>query len=198
MMTAFHMLNQNTRALVLERARDSGVGTLIMFAVRRIFSDPEMLRQTIRQLAAAGKVAPELAGPTTRWGSSSTRVAPPASSMPPTGSSATNPASTWCCSARGKAGAREINVASILKPPLPDADRARIVALFGHLEEGVGLTLPRTEDDDPARIAAHGPKQPRSRRRPMRSSGRCSRPMDLAVAWSARCDLAVAVVGPID
>jgi hypothetical protein len=33
------------------------------------------------------------------------------------------------------------NIASILKPPLPDADRARLASLFGHLV-GVGLDAP--------------------------------------------------------
>ena len=35
----------------------------------------------------------------------------------------------------------EQNIASILAPPLPEADRARLAALFGHLC-GVGLDLP--------------------------------------------------------
>jgi hypothetical protein len=33
------------------------------------------------------------------------------------------------------------NIASILKPPLPDEDRARLATLFGHLV-GVGLDAP--------------------------------------------------------
>lgn len=33
------------------------------------------------------------------------------------------------------------NIESILKPPLPDADRARLATLFSHLR-GVGLELP--------------------------------------------------------
>jgi len=33
------------------------------------------------------------------------------------------------------------NIASILKPPLPDADREKLAALFGHLV-GVGLDAP--------------------------------------------------------
>ena len=31
------------------------------------------------------------------------------------------------------------NVASLLKPPLPEADRAKLAALFGHLAVGIGL-----------------------------------------------------------
>jgi L-galactose dehydrogenase len=38
----------------------------------------------------------------------------------------------------GDAGHLRSNVASLLKPPLPDADRAKLAALFGHLT-GVGL-----------------------------------------------------------
>ena len=42
----------------------------------------------------------------------------------------------------GDADASESNIASILKPPLPAADTARLNELFGALE-GVGLDLPR-------------------------------------------------------
>jgi L-galactose dehydrogenase len=31
------------------------------------------------------------------------------------------------------------NVASLLKPPLPEADRQKLATLFGHLKEGIGL-----------------------------------------------------------
>ena len=34
------------------------------------------------------------------------------------------------------------NVASLLKPPLPNADRAKLAALFGHLI-GIGLDDPQ-------------------------------------------------------
>jgi L-galactose dehydrogenase len=38
----------------------------------------------------------------------------------------------------GDAAHLRSNIASLLKPPLPDVDRARLAALFGHLE-GIGL-----------------------------------------------------------
>ncbi len=38
----------------------------------------------------------------------------------------------------GDAGHLRSNVASLLKPPLPEADRAKLAALFGHLT-GIGL-----------------------------------------------------------
>ena len=39
----------------------------------------------------------------------------------------------------GDAAHLKTNVASLLKPPLPEPDRAKLVALFGHLTNGVGL-----------------------------------------------------------
>lgn len=41
----------------------------------------------------------------------------------------------------GSAAHATANIASILSPPLPQADRERLAREFGHLE-GVGLTLP--------------------------------------------------------
>jgi hypothetical protein len=41
----------------------------------------------------------------------------------------------------GDAGHLRSNVESILKPPLPEADRAKLADLFSHLR-GVGLEAP--------------------------------------------------------
>src|ERR1700756_1874990 len=55
-MVGFHMMHQNAHQRVFPLTRANGVGTLLMFAVRNIFSQPERLRRTIRDLAAAGKI----------------------------------------------------------------------------------------------------------------------------------------------
>ena len=39
----------------------------------------------------------------------------------------------------GDAGHLRANVESLLKPPLPEADRQKLATLFGHLAIGVGL-----------------------------------------------------------
>ena len=39
----------------------------------------------------------------------------------------------------GDAAHLRANVAALLKPPLPEADRAKLAELFGHLTEGIGL-----------------------------------------------------------
>src|ERR1700746_2448054 len=52
-MVGFHMMHQNARDRVFPLTRANQVGTLLMFAVRNIFSKPERLQATMRDLAAA-------------------------------------------------------------------------------------------------------------------------------------------------
>jgi aryl-alcohol dehydrogenase-like predicted oxidoreductase len=61
MMIAFHMLNQNARRLVFPGTRERNIGTLVMFAVRAIFSTPGRLRQDIAALVAEGRLPAALA-----------------------------------------------------------------------------------------------------------------------------------------
>ena len=56
-MVAFHMMHQNARDLVFPHTAANRVGTLIMFAVRNIFSQPQRLKAELRQLASENKVA---------------------------------------------------------------------------------------------------------------------------------------------
>ncbi len=51
-MLAFHMMNQNARAKVFPRTTANGIGTLLMFVVRSLFSRPGRLQETMRGLAA--------------------------------------------------------------------------------------------------------------------------------------------------
>src|SRR5215831_17074763 len=60
-MVGFHMMHQNARERVFPLTRAHRVGTLLMFVVRNIFSKPERLRATMRELAAAGEVPQWLA-----------------------------------------------------------------------------------------------------------------------------------------
>ena len=51
-MIAFHMMHQNARTQVFPRTIANRVGTLLMFAVRNIFSRPERLAVAVRELTA--------------------------------------------------------------------------------------------------------------------------------------------------
>jgi aryl-alcohol dehydrogenase-like predicted oxidoreductase len=140
-MVAFHMMHQNARTAVFPLTQEHRVGTLMMFAVRNIFSRPERLAATMRELAADGEVPRALAD-----------------SPDPLGfliheSGASSVIDAAYRFVRHEAGTDVVlfgtgdrehlrsNIASILKPALPNADRDRLATLFGHLV-GVGLDAP--------------------------------------------------------
>ena len=147
-MVAFHMMHQNARASVFPRTVRQGVGTLMMFAVRNIFSRPERLAETMRELAAAGEVPANVA------------VDRPLDFLihPGGASSLTDAAYRYVRHEPGAdvvlfgTGDREhlrTNVASILRPALPEADRKTLADLFGRLV-GVGLDRPAHATPSPA------------------------------------------------
>jgi aryl-alcohol dehydrogenase-like predicted oxidoreductase len=140
-MLAFHMMHQPARTQVLPYAKANGIGTLLMFVVRGIFANPAQLAAEMRQLAAAGEVPASLGESPDPLGFL----------VHPQGASSVTDAAYRF--ARHEPGADVVlfgtgdidhlhsNIRSILKPPLPDADRARLAELFGHLR-GVGLVAP--------------------------------------------------------
>ena len=139
-MVAFHMMHQNARENVFPLTRAHRVGTLVMFAVRGIFARPAQLAATLRDLAAAGQVPAELATDT-----------PLDFLLHPDGATSLTDAAYR--TARHEPGVDVVlfgtgetehlrtNIASPLRPPLPEADRARLRTLFAHLR-GVGLDVP--------------------------------------------------------
>jgi L-galactose dehydrogenase len=141
-MVAFHMMNQNTRETVFPLTLEHRVGTLLMFAVRNIFAKRENVADTMKNLAGQGKVPVSLADDPDPLGFL----------IHPDGAiSLTDAAYRYARHEPGvdvvlfgtgdQAHLRE-NIASILRPPLPQADRDRLKALFSHLR-GVGLVTPR-------------------------------------------------------
>ena len=58
-MVGFNLLNPSARNYVLPHARQLGIGTLVMFAVRRALSRPERLHEVLTGLVASGDVSPE-------------------------------------------------------------------------------------------------------------------------------------------
>ncbi len=139
-MLGFNLMHQVARDRVFPHTMANGIGTLMMFTVRNVFSVPGRLEETMRELAADGKVPAELATDNPLGFLIHDRGA----------TSLIDAAYRY---ARHEPGADVVlfgtgnpdhlrsNVASILSPPLPDADRAKLAALFGHLR-GVGLEVP--------------------------------------------------------
>jgi len=141
LMFAFHMLGQNARQTVFPVTQSRNIGTLIMFAVRSLFSTPGRLQQDIQLLAAAGQLPSWLA-----------EKSQPLDFLLHEGG-APNIIEAAYRYARHEPGANvvlfgtsnlahvEHNIKSILASPLPPADVQKINELFGNLE-GVGLDEP--------------------------------------------------------
>ncbi|MBL8673724.1 MAG: aldo/keto reductase [Rhodospirillales bacterium] len=140
-MLAYSMMNQNAARAILPTALERGVGTLLMFVVRNIFSRPEALRRTMAELAAAGSVPAAMAA-----------SAEPLSFLIHEGGARSltdaayrfvrhTPGVDVVLFGTGDTGHLRANVDSILAPPLPEADVARLRELFGALK-GVGLDMP--------------------------------------------------------
>lgn len=143
MMLGFNMMHQVARTGLLPKTMENDIGTLIMFAVRNLFSVPGRLQETMRALAAEGRVAGWLA-----------ETDDPLGFLvhPEDGGAASvieaayryarhEPGADVVLFGTGSIDHLEENIAAILKPPLPEADTARLAELFGHLQ-GVGLDLP--------------------------------------------------------
>ncbi len=137
-MVGFHMMHQGARQNVFPLTQKNGIGTLIMFAVRSIFADPPRVAREIKALAAKGLVDQSLAASDD-----------PLGFLVHDGGAASmidaayrfvrhEPGVDVVLFGTGNAAHLRSNIASLLKPPLPEADHAKLVALFGHLE-GIGL-----------------------------------------------------------
>lgn len=139
-MFAFNLMHQVARDRVFPFTQRNGVGTLMMFAVRSIFARPAELAAEVRQLVDSGQLPAQLATDD-----------PLGFLVHPGGASNVTdaayryvrhePGVDVVLFGTGSLDHLRQNIASILKPALPDADRERLAALFGHLR-GVGLALP--------------------------------------------------------
>ncbi len=137
-MVGFHMMHQGARTNVFPFTQQKGIGTLIMFAVRSIFADPPRVAREMKELAARGLIEKSLGD-----------TEDPLGFLVHAGGAASmidaayrfvrhEPGVDVVLFGTGDAAHLRTNVESLLKPPLPEADRKKLAALFGHLK-GVGL-----------------------------------------------------------
>ena len=141
-MLGFHMMHQNARTEVFPRTIANRVGTLLMFAVRNIFSKPERLKTELRELAASRQLP--------RWLADAPN--PLGFLIHEDGGAATvteaayrfvrhEPGVDVVLFGTGDPEHLRTNIASILKPALPETDRRILARLFGNLV-GIGLDPP--------------------------------------------------------
>ena len=137
-MVGFHMMHQGARQSVFPVTQNKGIGTLIMFAVRSIFADRPRVAREMKELAAKGLVEKWLG-----------ETDDPLGFLVHPGGAASiidaayrfvrhEPGVDVVLFGTGNAAHLHSNVESLLKPPLPEPDRKKLAALFGHLK-GIGL-----------------------------------------------------------
>lgn len=140
-MLAYNMTHQNAARTVFPVTRSNAIGTLMMVVVRRLFSRPALLAETMRQLAGEGKV-PAWLGETTE----------PLQFLIHDGGATSvidaayryvrhTPGVDVVLFGTGSPEHAAANVVSINSPPLPEADQAKLRELFGALL-GVGIDPP--------------------------------------------------------
>lgn len=143
MMLAFHMLHQTAREHVFPKSMAGGIGTAMMYVVRNIFSKPGMLEETLRGLVKSGALS-----------SDGIDIDDPLGFLVHDGGAGSvidaayrfarhTPGADTVLFGTGNKDHVASNIESILRPPLPEADVARLHELFGHLT-GVGLDAPAT------------------------------------------------------
>jgi aryl-alcohol dehydrogenase-like predicted oxidoreductase len=137
-MVAFHMIHQNARAKVFPVTTANRIGTLLMFAVRTIFSKPGRLSAALRELTASGQLprwlahAPDPLGFLVHERGARTITEAAYRFV------RHEPGVDVVLFGTGNPQHLRENVAALLAPPLPPADRQTLTKLFGHLV-GVGL-----------------------------------------------------------
>jgi aryl-alcohol dehydrogenase-like predicted oxidoreductase len=140
-MVAFHLLHQNARDSVFPLTQANGVATLLMFAVRLIFSQPDRLQATLAELVRRGQLPAAQVD----------EEVPLAFLSEQPGSlgiidaayryARHEPGVDVVLFGTGNVEHLQANVQSILADPLPPATLALVRERFGHLV-GVGLDAP--------------------------------------------------------
>lgn len=134
MMVGFNILNQSARKRILAHTRAKGIGTLNMFAVRQALSRVDKLRETIGQLLQQGLIDRD-----------NIDLESPLGFLLRDGAAVSVPdaAYRFCryepgidvvLSGTGNVEHLEENVASLLRPDLPAADRQQLMRLFERVD----------------------------------------------------------------
>jgi L-galactose dehydrogenase len=131
-MVGFNLLNPSARTKVLPHTRERNVGTLIMFAVRRALTNPTRLCEVIETLLTNGELAPNSIDPRAPLGflgdvrDAAYRFC------------SHEPGADVVLTGTGSIEHLEENVTSLLAPPLPADQLARLERLFGRVSSVSG------------------------------------------------------------
>lgn len=138
---AYNMMNQTAGAHILPTAHDRGIGTVIMFAVRAVFSIPGRLQRDVGERVRAGELPDWMAE----------AANPIEFLLHPDGADTIIDAAYRFARHQafndvvlfgtGEPAHLQANIASLSKGPLPEADVDQLAQYFGHLV-GFGCDFP--------------------------------------------------------
>jgi aryl-alcohol dehydrogenase-like predicted oxidoreductase len=133
-MVGFNIINQSARRVVLPRAMEAGVGTLIMFAVRLALSRGERLREVVAELVEAGELDSSEVDPDNPLGFLVHEGG--AVSLPDAAYRfcRDEPGTGVVLSGTGNLEHLRANLRSFGRPPLPEEDLDRLRAMFHRVD----------------------------------------------------------------
>ena len=132
-MVGFNLLNPSARRSVFPLTLEKGVGTLVMFAVRRALSQPAQLDKLLREMERNALVEPgaDIEFLTQNGCAESLTEAAYRFCVH-------EPGADVVLTGTGDEGHLEANIAAALKPPLPPEALERLEALFGDVDSVTG------------------------------------------------------------
>ncbi len=140
-MLAYSLMNQGARRNIFPVTHQRGIGTLLMFVVRNIFSNAAYRRAVFAKLVDQGQLDRSILAEGDPLGFLLAEGAAASITDAAYRYARHEQGADVILFGTGKKAHVEQNVASILRPPLPPAVVERLHASFGHLV-GVGLDLP--------------------------------------------------------
>ena len=136
-MVTYNMINQNAERLIFPQCERSGLGVIVMMAVRRALSRPARLEEVIADLKARDLIDNDAVPDRDplAW-----LVHADVDSIPAAAYRYALEATAVSTVLSGTANAEHLvsNISAVDRGPLPWSDRKRLQEIFGHLDEGLG------------------------------------------------------------
>ena len=137
-MVGFNILNQSARERVFPKTVEKNIGVMIMFAVRRALSRPEILAETIQDLIEKKQLAPADIDENDPLGflvheGGAVSIVDAAYRF-----CRYEPGTNVILSGTGNAEHLKANIESFSRPPLPQADLLRLKEIFRRVDSVSG------------------------------------------------------------
>lgn len=158
LLVGFNLLNQTGAERVLGPAAAAGTATAVMFAVRKVLADPELLRRFVGALVAAGELDAAAVDPKDPLGF--VFAESDCSTLTEAAYRFCRHASAGAVVLTGTGSTRHLdeNLSAIEKGPLPEVVTARLRSVFGRLDGVTGQEIVDADGRLERRLVAGKPR----------------------------------------